>query len=585
MLKRLKSLQNITDEELAKIVKKFYIDEKMHVREIAAQLQIKKDYVYLILRKNNIKRTKDQITEIKRRTFIEKYKVDAPLKIKDVSEKRLRTLNEKYNNKFLSDDNNEEIKKLFIDENQTAQEIARNLNLTPPYVRRRIKAMGLVKTPEQLAAKKEEIIRRRAKQLCVNKGFDYLSEELLRKLYLDENLSIQEIADKYGKTPTVVWTKIKKYKLEKSEDQLKDFNEKKNKERVGTFKQNNDGALNIKQLHIPKNIREIINSEENFSQLVKKMNTNTKSIADKLGIDIAVVINRCHKWNLWKYIKRLNCLSYEENELRDFIKSFYHGPIETPNKTILGGKHIDIYLPQKKMGIEYNGSYWHRIDSKSTKPKQKTKIAIEKGIRLIHIYDYEWHNYKDNVKQFLYWLIHKKGRKFYNINNLTIKEIDKKDYYDFLEHNHLFGKETHSVIKMYGLFTDTGEMISVSGFGKSFRKQYDWEWKRFCIKYGYVIEGGAPEKFLEEFAKDHHGVLVDYQQMDRFPTISSERMGFKKVRWNEGFVSVDTRSKTYRYTRHRFIPEDGLTSLETMQKYGYDVEVPNAGTITWIKEI
>lgn len=497
---------------------------------------------------------------------------------------RVDTLHQTLNEKYASDKNLEEIKKLFIEENQTATEIARNLKLTTPYVKRRIDFLGLKKTQEQINAKKEEIVRRRAKQLCVNKNIDYLSEELLRKLFLVENLSIHEIAKRYGKSSVVVWNKIKKYKIEKTEELKKEFNTRKAQERAET-REKNSGTPHLWQKHIPEEVREIINNEIKFTNFVKKIKTNTKGIAEKLNIDQTVVINRCNKWDLWKYIKKYNCLSYEENEVLDYIKTFYHGIIETPNKSVLDGKHIDIYLPQKRIGIEYNGSYWHRTDAKRWTPKQKTQLAISKNIRLIHIYDYEWYNHKENVKQFLYWLIHKKGRKFFNIKDLKLKEIDKKTYFDFLEHNHLFGGEHHVICKTYGLFTKNNELISVSGFAKSYRKQYDWDWRRFCIKYGYVIEGGAPEKFLEEFSKDHHGVIVDYQQMDRFPTISSERMGFKKLRWNEGFVCVDTIHKQFKYTRHRFIPEDGLTSLETMKKYGYDVEVPNAGTITWIKEI
>lgn len=80
------------------------------------------------------------------------------------------------------------------------------------------------------------------------------------------------------------------------------------------------------------------------------------------------------------------------------------------------GKEIDIYLPELKIGFEFNGTYWH-MDERFYKPtdfnkpknktaeeiwlydNQKIKLAEEKGIKLIPIKQYDWETNKDYVKQ------------------------------------------------------------------------------------------------------------------------------------------------------------------------------------------
>lgn len=61
------------------------------------------------------------------------------------------------------------------------------------------------------------------------------------------------------------------------------------------------------------------------------------------------------------------------------------------NRKILDDFYLDIYLPKLNLAIEYNGNYWHSIEAR--KPidyhLQKSLACREKGIRLIHIYEFE----------------------------------------------------------------------------------------------------------------------------------------------------------------------------------------------------
>ncbi|NCA93221.1 hypothetical protein EOM82_08310, partial [bacterium] len=104
------------------------------------------------------------------------------------------------------------------------------------------------------------------------------------------------------------------------------------------------------------------------------------------GIDICPIRNNFH-------VK-----SFEEKSFTNFINSIYDGQItENDRKELDGNIEIDVYLPQLKIGFEYNGDYWHRnpiIYPKNDKiwKRDMTKpyIANKKGISLYTVWEHDW---------------------------------------------------------------------------------------------------------------------------------------------------------------------------------------------------
>lgn len=92
-----------------------------------------------------------------------------------------------------------------------------------------------------------------------------------------------------------------------------------------------------------------------------------------------------------KIMKRLHN-SQAEQDIRSAISSVYSkqviGPIKS--KKYIYPYELDIVLPDINLAIEYNGLYWH---SSLRKPNDyhlmKSLLCREKGIRLIHIYEFE----------------------------------------------------------------------------------------------------------------------------------------------------------------------------------------------------
>ena len=56
----------------------------------------------------------------------------------------------------------------------------------------------------------------------------------------------------------------------------------------------------------------------------------------------------------------------------------------------------------KKIAIEFNGDYWH---DENHKPRDyhynKFNLCREKNILLVSIFESEWNNRKDDIKQYL----------------------------------------------------------------------------------------------------------------------------------------------------------------------------------------
>jgi hypothetical protein len=79
--------------------------------------------------------------------------------------------------------------------------------------------------------------------------------------------------------------------------------------------------------------------------------------------------------------------------------------VESRNKKILHGKEIDIYFPDNKLAIEYNGLYAHSsahpTKNLKTKHLYKTEQCDKLGVRLIQFWDFEWSDHEDACKSLI----------------------------------------------------------------------------------------------------------------------------------------------------------------------------------------
>lgn len=74
-------------------------------------------------------------------------------------------------------------------------------------------------------------------------------------------------------------------------------------------------------------------------------------------------------------------ISFSEKILFFYIKKTFPDAIENYRPSWLNKKELDIYIPSKKVGIEYDGERYH----KSKRDAEKDKLCKEQGITLIRI--------------------------------------------------------------------------------------------------------------------------------------------------------------------------------------------------------
>lgn len=207
----------------------------------------------------------------------------------------------------------------------------------------------------------------------------------------------------------------------------------------------------------------------------------------------------------------LNGHSKTEIEIQDFVKSICNYDVICNDRSVLDGKELDIYIPSKKVAIEYNGTYWHGYRNDETRSLNKFKKDVEykrvecqkKGIRLINVDECDYLNRPEVFKRFFVDLICERKRVY--ARDCTYKEIDTKTAEEFLTYYHVNG--FRGGYYKCGLFYND-ELICVAVFGK--HKKYENECIRLCYKTGYDIVGGW-DKIQKHFGKKFlHYVNLKY---------------------------------------------------------------------------
>ena len=83
--------------------------------------------------------------------------------------------------------------------------------------------------------------------------------------------------------------------------------------------------------------------------------------------------------------------SLVQQELVEFIKSFYSKTVIQNDRQVIKPKELDIVLPDLNIAIEFNGIRWHSIELGTPVDYHLNKSISCKnaGYRLIHIYEFE----------------------------------------------------------------------------------------------------------------------------------------------------------------------------------------------------
>ena len=136
--------------------------------------------------------------------------------------------------------------------------------------------------------------------------------------------------------------------------------------------------------------------------------------------------------------------------------------VERGRRDIIAPKEVDLWLPEHNIGIEYHGLYHHLTSKKGKLHKEKWLLAQQAGIRLVQIFEDEWLNKQEIVKNRLLAFIGKAEKR--DARKLQLKAIQWGEAQKFLNSTHIQG--AGPVGTCYGLY-ETETLVAVATFGKS----------------------------------------------------------------------------------------------------------------------
>ncbi len=359
-------------------------------------------------------------------------------------------------------------------------------------------------------------IKEKIKQTCLEKygveNISQLEETKIKKLHKClKNYGVTNLSHSNDVKERVKKTIFDKYGTEHYL-QSEDFKKKQENtclEKYGTkhYLQSEDFKYKVKNTCLEKYGVESPNQKNMDIESLEKINNkewlinrhhidkkSLSKIAQELNVSTTLISRSFfnHGIKVQNYFSSL----YEE-ELLNFINI---DNIKTNTRDIIPPYELDIYIPDYKLAIEFNGLYWHSKKDKNYH-LNKTQMCLQKNIQLLHIFENEW---LDPIKQDIWKSIinNKLSRntKIYS-KKCKIKEItDNNLVKEFLNNNHLKGNISSSI--KIGLFYNN-ELVSLMISGKTrFSKKYEWEMIGFCNKkFLNVINGFS--KLYKYFIKSY----------------------------------------------------------------------------------
>lgn len=306
-----------------------------------------------------------------------------------------------------------------------------------------------------------------------------------------------------------------------------------------------------------------------YGDNVQIISNNTSKIISELTKEY-----NANKENTFTSKPQLEIIKYIEEELG------FNCSIN--NKRLLNGVEIDILINDTNIGIEYNGLFYHSESMGKNKNYHldKTKLAENKGIKLIHIFEDEWLTKKDIVKNRLKTILGVDKNKIF-ARKCIIKEINVEDKDIFLNEVHIQGSDKSSV-RLGAYYCD--ELVGVMTFSKlrkvlGSKNENDSEYELLRFANKSVI--GLVGKFLKYFIKNYGPTKIISYADRRWSPIAKycvyNKVGFNFVGETKPnyWYMKNYRTREYRYNYRKDILvskgyDSNKTEFKIMNELGYD---------------
>ena len=441
------------------------------------------------------------VREKAKKTNLERYGATSPMKSEVVKEKTKRTMMERYGVEHAL-----QSEQLL---NKSKQTCKSHYGVEFPgmsgAVKEKIRKTNLerygVEFPGMSEAVKEKIRKTNLERYGREYGFDYdkVKKTCVERYGVENPFANEEIKEKIQKTNLERYGVDNIFKNSGFKQYVRDICKQK-------FLETHQDIIDVEYIHNQQPIYTIKCHNSDRCNLCKE---------------------KCFKLTRNQYYNRIshnielcpikNPLCFSNNtSIEIFIKELldqYNIEYKSNNRSIIGSKELDIYIPSKNIAIECNVCYWH---SELKKPNNSYHIAKmreceKRGIQLIQIWE-DWIIHKPEIVKSL--VLSKLGiyKDRIYARKCTLREVPMDECANFLENNHLQGSVNGSI--RLGLYRDNDELVSIMVLGKK-RKSVNgissddaYELYRYCNKKNTQVLGGA-SKLFTYFVKNYNPNQID----------------------------------------------------------------------------
>lgn len=362
----------------------------------------------------------EDIRQRARQTNLERYGVEHPMQNQDVKEKIKKTNLEHYGveNAMQNEEIKEKAKQTNLErygvewtmQSEDVREKARQTNLTRygvEYVTQSPEVISKIRSNYQKnhgvdwVSKDESVKQKKIETARRNYGVDcHLQAEAVKKQIAQTNLKkYGNVCSLYGKEvhEKVAVAMKEKYGCDNPSQSLTI------KEKMSRSNRIKWREWNIKRLM--ENHVEVLASEEEYVSSEKirckcllcgrEFETEGRNYRDISCPDC----NSGKKGIVW---------SRPEKEIAVFIRNAFHGlEVLENDRSVICPQELDIYVPDAGLAVEFDGIYWHSdVFKDEMYHLNKSLKCLNRGIRLIHIFEWEWDLCQDGIKNLLMGALH-----------------------------------------------------------------------------------------------------------------------------------------------------------------------------------
>lgn len=317
-----------------------YIVKNKRRHDLASELGIGDDWLKKLLQRYGIRKDQNAIFENVKETNMQKYGAEFPFQNEDIANEATKKMKETYSKKP---------KKIIVS----------------------------AKRYREISKSKEDAEKK--------------DEQDERIVYVKAN---PEIWRKYSQKKKEERQKENEEKAKEMGVTLEEYLSIKKKEAVQKSRETvfqKYGCRSTVSLKLPSETRNIFSSGDELSAFIRNNPIdNIFQLSEKLGCAISTLYEKIREYGLIYLLNERRYSSAEETKIENFLKEKGIRFVKK-DRQIIKPFEIDIFCPDIKIGIEYNGDYWHSSQFKRRGyHKYKSCRAAKEGVFLYQIFEFRY---------------------------------------------------------------------------------------------------------------------------------------------------------------------------------------------------